>query len=108
MDALDSPNVSEDITVPVGCDLNWAFSLEPWSTVGTTASFIAGGTPFAMVTSDAEGADDTTSSFSVHLTPAQMVTLGLNVSGNTQNYVVQQTMTDGSIWPLGYGVILAQ
>jgi len=108
VDLADDPNIYEDLTVAVGCDLVWGFSLEPWDATGTTASFIVGGTPFAMTITVLDDGFSNTSSFDVHLSPAQLATLGLNVSAALADYVVRWTASDGSIQQLGYGKVLAQ
>lgn len=108
MDLNDDPNQYEDITVPVGCDLVWGFSLEPWDANGATCVFLVEVTNSYPVTVDIGGEDDDPiSSFFVHLTPAQLATLKLNVPGALASYVVQITNTDGTVQQIGHGLILA-
>ena len=100
-------NAYEDITVPVGCDLSWAFSLEPWDATGTSASFVVNGITFAMVITVTADGDDPVSAFAAHLTPAQCLTRLVLGFGNTVPYVVRWTDSLGKVWPLGYGIVLA-
>ena len=108
MEQFDDPNQYEDVTVAVGCDLVWGFTIQPWDATGTTAVFTLGGSPFSVVVSVDTSGQDALSTFSVHLIPAQLASVGLNVSGATANYTVRETMTDGSVIQIGNGVILAQ
>ncbi len=106
MDTLDDPNTSEDINVPVGCDLEWSFQLEPWDGTGTSATFNVGASSFSVTITVTSTADDKITVYSVRLTPAQMVTLGLATVGASAGYNVRWTAGDGAIWALGYGTIL--
>lgn len=112
MDALDDPNVYLDIEVPSGCDLVWGFQLEPWDGTGTTANFnvtVNGSTTsYAMtVTVMNGGTQDAVTQFSIHLTPAQLATLGLTTAGNTATYNVRWMDSNSAVWGLGYGMVVA-
>ena len=106
MEVLDAVDVSEDISVPAGTDLNFSFTLEPWDATGTSATFNVGASSYAMTISVTAEADDKLSTYAAHLTPGQLVTLGLNVPGANAGYAVRWTAGDGSVWALGHGRIL--
>lgn len=107
-DLFDDPDQYDDIPVRIGCDLVWGFSLEPWNADGTTAVFRINDTDDFDVTIEVTGEGvDSVSEFSVHLTPAQLATLGLDVRGVIKNYVVLETMADDSVIPIGNGSVMA-
>lgn len=101
-------NQYEDITVPVGCDMQWGFIWEPLDATGTSAVFLAGGNSYTVVITITNAGDDASSQFQVHLTPSQLAALGLNVSGTTVGYTIQWTDTTGAVNGFGYGTILGQ
>ena len=109
MDLFDDPDSYEDLTVPLGTDLSWGFSLQPWDATGatTTATFIVGLSSFAMTVSMTNDGFTTTTLYQVHLTPTQLAALDLNVSGAQATYVVHWVDTLGATWQLGNGTILA-
>lgn len=102
----DDPNGYEDLTRAAGCDLIWGIQLEPWDATGTSAMFLVGVSSFSMTIAISADADDAVSTFSVHLTPSQLVTLGLGTTGSTASYVVHWTDSLGAVWQLGYGEII--
>lgn len=104
-DLGDDPNFYEDILLPLGCDLVWGFSLEPWDQTGGSAAFILNGVSYTMTVTVSFDGDDPQSAFQVHLTPTQLATAGA-AAGVVFSYVVRGTMSDGSIQPLGYGELV--
>jgi hypothetical protein len=107
------PNIYEDITVPVGCSLEWGFQLEPWDATGALAAtftvFPSGASmpsSYDMVVTVTTEADDALTQYYISLTAAQLALINMDVQGMTALYNVRWTDTLGGVWALGYGMIL--
>lgn len=109
MDLGENVDFYDDITVPIGCDLIWSFSLAPWDATATTAAFIAttpDGVDHSLSMTIAVSQEiDTESTFTIHQTAAQLAALGAT-AGTLWSYRVRWTDTAGVVWPLGYGKLV--
>lgn len=105
-DLFDDPDLYDDITPAAGCDLVWGFDLSPWDATGASASFVVGSNSYAVAITVTGDGTDKISTFQVHLTPAQMVSLGLTAVSASASYAILYTDALGVVSRIGHGTIL--
>lgn len=97
-----STDFSDDITLPLGCDLSYAYSLQPFDGTGCTAQFITDvGTFSVAIAVDVEG-DQSVTTFTV-AEPANSFTVpGLYA------WKLRVTFPGGQVLPYGHGGFLVE
>jgi len=96
----ESTDFYEDIIVPSGTDLFWAYSVEPLDLTGCTGSFIASFGTFATIIVAAQDGDDVASTWTLDIPAASMPAAGV------YTFAHLMTFTTGSILPYGHGSIV--
>lgn len=95
-----STDFTKDISLPSGCDLFFAFAIQPFDGSGYTASFIADFGTFAVTLSVVVDGDQPVTTFSVQIPAASMPAPGL------YSWKIRATAPGGAVLPYGNGGLL--
>lgn len=97
-----STDFTDDITVPSGCDLFYAFEIQPFDGTGCTAAFITDFGTFTVTLTVVVEGDQPVTTFSVYIAHGSLAPAGVH------NWKIRVTFPGGQVLPYGNGGLLLE
>ena len=101
----DDTDFTKDLVVVSGCDLLWAFSLQPFDGTGCSASFVTDFGTFAATIDVDTFADQALTTFTVSIPAASLSSVVKDVVHTWRMLV---TFSGGQVLPFGHGGLLIE